>query len=156
MVRKGILTLILLFAFSGVGWTADTKTYGKGVHIPETTKVSDILDNPDKYVGKPVKIEGLVIEVCSKRGCWINVAGDRPKEKIQIKVTDGEIVFPMEAAGRNGTFEGIVDEVKMSKEELIAYYQHLAEEKGQPFDPSTVTEGTRYIRIVGLGAEIEQ
>ncbi len=142
---------MLSFAQAG-----NLESYGKGINLSTTTKISDILDNPDAFIGKPVKIEGMVIEVCSKRGCWLNVASDKPKEHIQVKVTDGEIVFPMSATGQNGAFEGIVDEVKMSKEDLTAYMKHLAEEKGQPFDPSSVAEGTRYIRIIGLGAEIEK
>lgn len=149
-----ISLMVLTFATSSLA--AEVKTYGKGVNLDTTTKVSDILDNPDNFIGKSVKIKGMIVEVCSKRGCWINVAGDRPKEQIQVKVTDGEIVFPMSATGREGFFEGIVDEVKMSKSDLIAYKQHLAEEKGLSFDPSSVTEGTRYIRIIGLGAKIYQ
>ncbi len=156
MFKRIILISLMAFAFTTSSLAADVKTYGKGVNLNTTTKVSEILDNPDNFIGKPVKIEGMVVEVCSKRGCWINVAGDRPKEQIQVKVTDGEIVFPMSATGRDGVFEGIVDEVKMSKSDLIAYKKHLAEEKGQPFDPSSVTEGTRYIRIIGLGAKIDQ
>lgn len=135
---------------------AFAKTYGKGVNLTEATAVSAILDNPDQYLGKSVRIEGMIIEVCAKRGCWIYVASDRADEKIQVKVTDGEIVFPMSASGRNGAIEGIVDEVKMSKEEFIAYQKHLAEEKGKPFDPASVKEGTRFIRLIGLGAEIEE
>ena len=146
-----LLTISLSFCPS-----AFAKSYGKGVTTSERTPVSAILDSPETYLGKTVSIEGLVIEVCAKRGCWIYVAGDRPEEKIQVKVTDGEIVFPMSATGRNGVVEGIVDEVKMSQEEMTAYMKHLAEEKGQPFDPATVTEGTRYIRLIGLGAEIEE
>lgn len=153
-MKKTILTLLvcsLLFCVP-----AFAKTYGKGVHLQDTTAVSAILDNPDDYLGKTVKIEGLIVEVCSKRGCWIYVAGDRPHEKIQVKVTDGEIVFPIAATGRLGLIEGIVDEVRMSTEELIKYQQHLAEEKGKPFDPSSVEEGSRFIRLIGLGAEINE
>jgi hypothetical protein len=135
---------------------AFAKTYGKGVHVTETTAVSAILDNPDNYIGKTVKIEGLIVEVCSKRGCWIYVAGDRPQEKIQVKVTDGEIIFPMSATGRVGTIEGTVDEVTMSKDEMVKYQKHLAEEKGKPFDPASVEEGKRFIRLIGLGAEINE
>lgn len=131
------------------------KTYGKGVSDGELTAISAILDVPDQYLGKKVKIEGLIVEVCAKRGCWIYVAGDRPNEKIQVKVTDGEIVFPLSATGRVGIVEGIVEEVKLSREELIKYQQHLAEEKGKPFDPTSVAEGTRFIRLIGLGAEID-
>lgn len=132
------------------------KTYGKGVNAGESTAISAILDSPDAYLGKTVKIEGLIVEVCAKRGCWIYVAGDRPNEKIQVKVTDGEIVFPMSATGRIGIVEGIIEEVKLSREQLIKYQKHLAEEKGKPFDPASITEGTRYIRLIGLGAEIDE
>ena len=145
-----LVTLLLLAA------PAMAKTYGKGVTLADTTPVSVILDNPDQYLGKPVKIKGLIVEVCSKRGCWIYVAGDRPEEKIQVKVTDGEIIFPMSATGRVGVVEGIVDEVVMTKEEMIKYQQHLAEEKGKPFDPASITEGARFIRLIGLGAEINE
>ncbi len=146
-----LLISSLLFCVPAFG-----KTYGKGVHVTETTPVSAILANPDSYLGKTVKIEGLIIEVCSKRGCWIYVAGDQPQEKIQVKVTDGEIVFPMSATGRVGTIEGIVDEVTMSKDEMVRYQRHLAEEKGKPFDPASVEEGKRFIRLIGLGAEINE
>ena len=43
----------------------------------------------------------------------------------------------------------------MSKDDLIKYKKHLAEEKGRPFDPSSVKEGEKIIRIIGLGAEID-
>jgi hypothetical protein len=133
---------------------AKMHNYGKPVTPGQTTAVSAILDDPEKYIGTPVKIEGMVIEVCAKRGCWIYVAGDRQGEKIQVKVTDGEIVFPMEASGRIAVVEGIVEELNMSREQMVQYLQHLAEEKGQPFDPSTVKE-ERLIRLRGLGAQIE-
>jgi len=133
---------------------AKSDVYGKGVTLTEATAVSAILDNPDTYLGKMVRVEGMIIEVCAKRGCWMYVAGDRQGEKIQVKVTDGEIVFPMSASGRMGVVEGVVEELKLSRGEMIKYQQHLAEEKGQPFDPSTVKD-ERMIRLIGLGAEIE-
>lgn len=131
------------------------KTYGKGVHIQEVTAVSAILNDPDSFIGKTVRIEGMILEVCAKRGCWVYVASDQPEQKIQVKVTDGEIVFPMSASGRMGVVEGIVEELKISKEQMIQYLQHLAEEKGQPFDPAEVKD-ERMIRLVGLGAVIEE
>ena len=54
-----------------------------------------------------------------------------------------------------GVVEGIVEELNLSREQMIQYLQHLAEEKGQPFDPATVKD-ERLIRLVGLGAEIEE
>ncbi|THB78624.1 MAG: DUF4920 domain-containing protein [Desulfobulbaceae bacterium] len=132
---------------------AEQRTFGAGVTINETIAVSTILDKPEQYVGQQVRIEGIILDVCSKRGCWIYVASDRQGEKIQVKVTDGEIVFPMAIAGRLAAVEGIVEILDISKEQMIAYLQHIAEEKGQPFDPSTV-KAERMIRLVGLGAQL--
>jgi len=153
---RRIIVLPLLLSLALFAAPALANTYGKGVHLQETTAISAILDNPDAYLGKTVKIEGLIVEVCAKRGCWIYIAGDRPEEKIQVKVTDGEIIFPLSATGRIGMIEGIVDEVVMSKEEMIKYQEHLAQEKGKPFDPASITEGGRFIRLIGLGAEIDE
>ena len=152
---KRIIIFCALFCVA-CAMTAQAKTdvYGKGVTLTEATAVSAILDNPDTYLGKMVRVGGMIIEVCAKRGCWMYVAGDRQGEKIQVKVTDGEIVFPMSASGRMGVVEGVVEELKLSRDEMIKYQQHLAEEKGQPFDPSTVKD-ERMIRLIGLGAEIE-
>ncbi len=152
---KRIIIFCALFCVA-CAMTAQAKSdvYGKGVTLKEATAVSAILDNPDTYLGKMVRVEGMIIEVCAKRGCWMYVAGDRQGEKIQVKVTDGEIVFPMSASGRMGVVEGVVEELKLSRDEMIKYQQHLAEEKGQPFDPSTVKD-ERMIRLIGLGAEIE-
>jgi hypothetical protein len=151
---KNYLILFTLFTLIATSVYAGNNTFGKGVHLKETTAVSAILDNPDTYIGKTVKIDGMILEVCARRGCWIYVAGDREGEKIQVKVTDGEIVFPMSVSGRMASVEGVVEELKLSREDMIRYLKHLAEEKGQPFDPSTV-EDKRMIRLIGMGAQIE-
>ena len=153
MIRTIQLLLLIVLLVSAMN--AGAKTYGKGVQLQEATPVSEILDTPEAFIGKTVRIEGMILEVCAKRGCWIYVAGDRQGQKIQVKVTDGEIVFPMSASGRMGIVEGIVEELSLSREQMIRYLKHLAEEKGQPFDPATVKD-ERLIRLVGLGAEIEE
>ena len=152
---KRTIFVFLLFVIMIPAVQAIAKTYGKGVHVQDVTAVSTILDTPDAFIGKTVRIEGMILEVCAKRGCWVYVSGDRQGEKIQVKVLDGEIVFPMSASGRMAVVEGVVEELKVSKEEMVQYFKHLAEEKGQPFDPSTVKD-ERMIRLVGLGADIEE
>lgn len=151
---KRMFILFIFFLIITPTVNAAAKTYGDGVTVQEATAVSAIFDNPEAFIGKTVRIEGMILEVCAKRGCWVYVAGDRSGEKIQVKVTDGEIVFPMSASGQMAVVEGIVEELKLSKEQMLQYFKHLAEEKGQPFDPSTVKD-ERMIRLVGLGAEIE-
>ena len=146
-----IAALLLTVTFAH----AKPTVYGQGVQLKETTQISDLLAHPEQFLGKRVRVSGMVLEVCAKRGCWIYLASDKPYEKIQVKVTDGVIVFPMSASGKQATVEGVVEELNLSREDLIRYKQHLAEEQGRPFDPASVKEGEKFIRIRGLGAEID-
>ena len=145
-----ILSLVLLL----VPATLLAKTFGQGVHLSEETAISSIIDEPAAYVGQKVKVSGLIIDVCSRRGCWIYLASDREFEKIRVKVTDGEIVFPMAARGKLAVVEGVVESMELTKEEVIARRKHHAEETGAEFDPASVTSGETVLRIRGLGAEI--
>jgi hypothetical protein len=130
------------------------KTFGKGITVNDSTPVSAILDQPKQYVGKQVKVTGLIVDVCAARGCWIYIAGDRPFDKLRIKVVDGEIVFPMEARGLTAEIEGIVEIFELTKEEVIEKRMHYALEKGEIFTPDAITGGETVVRLRGLGAEI--
>ena len=134
----------------------DKDKYGKEISLKEKTKISDILSNPEDYLDKTVLVEGEVLDVCSMMGCWIELKSDVGEEKIKVKVKDGEIVFPEEAKGKNALVEGKVYKIELTVEEAVEYYQHQAEERGEEFDPSTVTEAVTFFQIKGLGAEIDK
>jgi hypothetical protein len=151
-MRTFVLLIILLAVLTSSAALA--KTFGQGISLIDETAISSIIDNPVAYVGKKVKVSGLVVDVCSRRGCWIYLAGGREYEKIRIKVTDGEIVFPMEARGKQAVVEGVVESMELSKEDVIARRKHHSEETGETFDPASVTSGETVLRIRGLGAEI--
>ena len=147
------LAVLLLFTLLLPSATF-AKDFGLAATLTEETAISSIIDNPGEYIGKKVKVSGLVIDVCSTRGCWIYLAGDRDFEKIRIKVTDGEIVFPMEARGKLATVEGVVESLELSREDVIKRSKHHAEETGTSFDPASVTSGESILRIRGLSAVI--
>ena len=94
------------------------KTYGNGVGGTEVIKVSELLANAGKYVGQTVRVEGVVDDVCAKRGCWMDLAGDGGK--IRIKVDDGVIVFPMDAKGKHAIAEGVFTKIETTPEEAHA------------------------------------
>ncbi|MCW8960020.1 MAG: hypothetical protein OQK29_00570, partial [Ignavibacteriaceae bacterium] len=71
-----------------------------------------------------------------------------------VKVKDGEIVFPIDAIGSTALVEGKVYNIELTQEEAIKHFQHVAEEKGEDFDPSTITGQMTIYQIEGLGAEI--
>ena len=131
------------------------KSYGKPLSGSDTVEIGELLDNPDKYMGKTVRVEGIVTDVCDKRGCWILLGskGEDPKE-IRIKVDDGVIVFPVDAKGKTAIAEGVFGKVEMTLEQTVAYGKHHAEEHGEEFDPASVTEPLVYYQIKGTGAVI--
>ena len=156
-MKKIILILVLLIFSSASSLLAfNGDKYGKPLTLSELTKISDIEKAPESFVGKKVLVSGTVVEVCSTRGCWLDIASDTPYEKIQIKVTDGVIVFPMAARGHNAYVEGVVEELKFSKKEALKYQRHKAKEKGVSFDPASVTGPQTIYRIRALGAVIEK
>lgn len=151
---KPLMLLAVAVLVAGAAIAGPAKKYGKALTVKETTKISVILADPEKYNGKKVKVEGAVVGVCEKRGCWIRLASDKEFETIQLKVEDGVIVFPMDAKGKNAVAEGTVEVRKVSVEDQIAQGKHHEEETGEKFDPSTVKGPKTIIRIMGEGAEI--
>lgn len=149
--------LVLLIFFTATNLLAsDDDRFGQPLTLSKVTKISEIEKAPKSFVGRKVLISGTVVEVCSTRGCWLDIASDTPFEKIQVKVTDGVIVFPMSARGRTAYVEGIVEELKMSEKDALDYQRHKAEEKGISFNPSTVVGPQTVYRIRALGAAIEK
>jgi hypothetical protein len=142
------LTVVPALALSG-------KSYGKALTGSDTVEIGELLANPDQYMGKTVRIEGVVTGVCEKRGCWISLGSKSEDfQEIRFKVDDGVIVFPMEAMGKTAIAEGTLVKVEMTLEQTVAYKQHHAEEHGEEFDPASVTEPLMYYQIKGSGAVI--
>ena len=156
-MKKIIFALVLLVFSSATSLLAfEGDKFGKPLTLTELTRVSELEKSPQAFVGKKVLISGTVVEVCSSRGCWLDIASDTPFEKIQVKVTDGVIVFPMSARGRIAYVEGVLEELKLSKKDALDYQRHKAKEKGVSFNPATVTGPQTIYRLRALGAVIEK
>lgn len=115
---------IVLAVASPLAAEAKGKAYGDGVKLPVATPVEKLLANPAKWAGQEVRVDGIVTDVCSKAGCWLEVSDEKTGKGIRFKVEDGEIVFPMTAKGRKASAEGTFEEVVMSPEELKRHPSH--------------------------------
>ena len=132
-----------------------TGTYGEGVQLTEPVAIAAILKDPQAYEGKTVLIQGKVTDVCPNMGCWVDVAENDQSQPIRVKVEDGVIVFPLSAKGHTGMFEGVVEKMELTEEQAREWKAHEAEERGEEFDPATVTGPLTIWRIKGKGAKIE-
>lgn len=157
MKKLVLFVLIVLFALAN-SFAGDGKEYGKKIELIEKTSVSSILEDPESLVGKKVLIEGIILDVCSHRGCWIEIASDKEFQKIRVKVEDGEIVFPMEEKGKTALVEGIVEKLIVKKDghEGCGSTTCSGEEKKEEGCLAKNKEETVAIyQIKGLGAVIK-
>ena len=145
---------VALTAFTGSAST--TTTYGQALSGARVVRIAELLRSPGEYLGEKVRVVGLVDDICPMEGCWIDILESQSRESIRFKVADGVIVFPVEAKGREVVAEGVLRKHEMSQERATAWLRHLAEEKGEAFDATSVTGPMVFYQIEGLGAEVTE
>jgi len=96
--------------------------FGKGVSLSEATPIKALYEAPEKFVGRTIRIDGVVTAVCEDMGCWMALAeSEKSEQTVRLKVDhDAGIVFPISAKGKSasaeGVFEKIADADKEAKE----------------------------------------
>jgi len=64
-------------------------------------------------------------------------------------------VHPAAAKDHRAVAEGVVEVLPLDRDRYTAWLRHLADERGETFDPATVGDGPyRIVQIRGEGAEI--
>ncbi len=128
---------------------AEGTKFGAGVSLPTATSVSILLAKPEAYVGKRVRVDGVISAVCEKRGCWMQIS--EADQALRIKVEDGVIVFPVDAVGKRASAEGTLEALKLTEEQAEAQAKHHAEEHSGAAKAKVPGAGTTY-QIRGTGA----
>ena len=154
MKKLFFVSVISLLLIGSLG-AGTKKKYGKEITLKETTKISEIIANPEKFDGKRVLVKGPIVDVCKEQGCWIKIGSDKEAESIRFKVKDGVIVFPLEIKGKSALAEGVVSVKQYSIDDLIKSGEEEAKEEGKIFDASTVKGPKTVIQIIGEGARLE-
>jgi hypothetical protein len=93
--------------------------FGKGVTLKEATPIKTLFESPEKFVGKTIRIDGVVTAVCAEMGCWMALGESADaKESVRLKVShDGKIVFPVSAKGKAVSAEGVFVKVSATDKE---------------------------------------
>ena len=99
---------------------------GAGVTLKESTPIQALLDKPQDFVGKTVRVDGVATEICQHMGCWMALAPDGSASggTVRLKVEDGVIVFPASAKGRKVSAEGVFEAVGKDEESKEAAGEH--------------------------------
>jgi hypothetical protein len=146
----------------------DADEYGDGVTIEQAVAVETLLASPDDYLGKPIRVDGVITGVCKKRGCWMQITDPETGGGVRVKVDDGVIVFPYTAMGKKASAEGVFDAITLTPEQVearaaqqAAEHQHAEGESCDKTDPKKEGAGcdapvqdNRIFMIRGTGAVI--
>jgi len=114
----------------------------RGMEIGAAKKVSlaKAIKNPNKYSGKPVLVEGVIVRSCKMEGCWMELAPTKDTQSVRVKMKDHAFFIPLDSAGMLAKVEGVFSVKTLSKAEV----DHLVNEDGAKFDKinsdGTVTE----------------
>jgi starvation-inducible outer membrane lipoprotein len=152
-MMRMFLILAVIAMSPAVAFPEETKL-GQPVDVAAATSISDILAQPESYLGRTVRIEGEVTNVCPEMGCWMEVRDPQTRKSLRVKVDDGQIVFPKTAKGRMVTAQGKIEKMALTREQYIAYLEHEAQELGTKADTSGVKSGATIYRLRGAGAVI--
>ena len=131
--------------------------YGSVIDLKEFKQIKMLIDNADEYLNADVLISGTILEVCPMRGCWVNVKDNDSESRIRVKVTDGEIVFPLSSKGKQVNVQGTFTKLKFSEEQAKMWKIHLAEEQGIKLSKEDVVINPSDLieyRIIGQAANI--
>jgi hypothetical protein len=120
MKRALALFVSVLIPAALLAGSPEGTRYGDGVTIDEPIPIDTLLTEPDGYVGKKVRVDGVITGVCKKRGCWMQVTDPDTGQGVRIKVEDGVIVFPYESLGHRAAAQGVFEAIRLSPEQVAA------------------------------------
>lgn len=131
------------------------QSFGEGADMSTLTKISKILSSPSEFTEKTVTVEGTILKVCQKRGCWMEISSDERFQTFRIKVRDGDMVFPMTSMGKTAFATGKLQSFPLSLQRSKQYLAYKAQEAEQAFDPETVTEPITVYQLSPTGVTIK-
>jgi hypothetical protein len=105
MLQRLFLTVFLITP----SWVY-AKHYGKPFSGVPSTPLAEVLTKPQKHGGHPIFTEGFVRNVCSQKGCWLELAvSEKPKTpSCRVTFKDYGFFVPQNSAGKSAKVEGQV------------------------------------------------
>lgn len=121
--------------------------YGKEIQANKAISVAKLekeLSNKHTFTGK---VEGKVVEVCKKKGCFMTLQRDG-EEPIMVRFKDYGFFMPADIIGKTVVVEGVAKK----KETSVATLQHTAKDLGKSqSEINQITQPKNDINIVADG-----
>jgi len=169
-MKKFFSLIILCFAFAGACLaqekmdktkpTDEDKTavipsggvLKRGASLGNSKKVSlaKVLASPNKYAGKSMRVDGVIVRSCKMEGCWMELAPTANSKSVRVQFKDHAFFIPLNSAGAFAKAEGVFEVKTLSKAEV----EHLVKEDGAKFDKINADGTVTEVRFVATGVEL--
>ena len=130
---------------------ANSKAASFGAKIDDQGSIAfdEALEKINGVDSMYMKITASVTEVCQAKGCWMNVVGDKTKDKpFFVKFKDYGFFMPKDCAGKKVVMDGIAYKEVTSVDEL----RHYASDKGASKEEiEKITEPKEELKFLASG-----
>ncbi|HKQ57091.1 MAG TPA: DUF4920 domain-containing protein [Candidatus Eisenbacteria bacterium] len=150
MKRMSFVAVVVGLALASPAFPGETKgtqdavSIGAAVTVKKPVDVARLAKNPKRYVGKTVRLEGTVKEVCQGAGCWVQVANPGGVSFL-AKSLDESVLLPIDCAGRKIVVQGVVTE--QAARDAEAHKVHDCEAEGHACPSPTFLVSTQGIQL---------
>ena len=126
----------------------------RGAPVGKAKKVSleRVLDNPSKYAGQHVRVEGVIVRSCKMEGCWAELAARADGRTVRVKMKDHAFFIPLQSAGAKARAEGVFTVKTLSKAEV----DHMIEEDGAKFANRNPDGSVTEVSFEATGIELKR
>ncbi|SER13399.1 DUF4920 domain-containing protein [Pedobacter rhizosphaerae] len=148
------IILILGFCLTAVLGFAQTdfkgQQFGEGVKAGNVKPAAKMESAMGDQQSVDMKIEGKVVDVCQKKGCWMTL--EMPNgEPMRVTFKDYAFFMPKDIAGKRVVLDGIAKRQTISVETL----RHYAEDaKKSPEEVAKITDPKKELAFEAKGVVI--
>lgn len=158
-MKKFIITMFSVCAFAALTFAqqADIPSakpgvqYGKKIDTKDAISVKELetsLATSENYQGK---VQGEVIQVCKKKGCFITLKAEGTNEPIVVRFTDYAYFMPQDIVGKTVVLEGKA----RVKETSVDMLKHTAEDLGKSKEEiAAITEPKKDVVFMADGVVV--
>ncbi len=151
-MKKNILSLIFCL-FTALSFA---QTAYSGQKFGEEVKPGDVkpVDKMEAAMGDKkavdMKIEGKVVDVCKKKGCWMTLEMQNG-DPMRVTFKDYAFFMPMDIVGKKVVLDGLAKKQTISVETL----RHYAEDaKKSPEEVAKITDPKKELAFEAKGVVI--
>lgn len=154
-MRKLLAVLVLGFAITSSTYAQQSitpakagVTYGKKVDRTKAVSVKTLEKSFAKDSSFVGKIEGEVLQVCKKKGCFLTLKREGDQEPIMVRFANYGYFVPENLIGKTVVIEG---KAKV-KETTVEWQKHYAEDLGKSkAEIAKITKPKKEISVVADG-----